>query len=216
MVMPNELTYLADDVVNGVKCRCRIYLGFEPLTETFDGVVLGRIRGQVFEHHPIVLGEKPLDGTALVNRGVIQDQDAQGLRKPLMELVQALQEALRRAAWGTLPIEALGAQMQGAQEGSPLTPRGRRAFAPLALAKPAPLDVGCIGEMRCINAADRYWPWRSADAHGGDTFCHPRFFFSGLGALRGTVVAKRLETQPPACHWRRTVASRTAPVCWAR
>src|SRR5262249_21652642 len=184
--------------------------------ETFDGVVLGRIRGQVFEHHPIVLGEKPLDGTALVNRGVIQDQDEQGLRKPLMELVQELQEELRRAAWGTLPIEALGAQMQGAKEGRTLTPRGRRDFDPLAFAKPAPLDVGFIGKMRFINEEDLYWPLRLADADGGDNFCHPGFFFAAVGALRGTVLAKRLEPQPPACNWRRTVASLTSPVCWAR
>ena len=192
MVIPNELTYLADDVVNGVKRRCRIYLSFEPLPETFDGVVLGRIRGQVFEHHPIVLGEKPLDGTALVNRGVIQAQDEQGLRKPLMELVQELQEELRRAAWGTLPIEALGAQMQGAKEGRTVTPRGRRDFAPLAFAKPAPLDVGFMGKMRFINEEDLYWPLRLADADGGDNVCHPGFFFAAVGALRGTVLVKRL------------------------
>ena len=192
MVMPNELTDLADDVVNGVKRRCRISLGFEPLPETLDGVVLGSIRGQVFAHHPSVLGEKPLDGTALVHRGVIQDQDEQGFRNPLMELVQELQEALRRAAWGTLPIEALGAQRQGAKEGSPVTPRGRRDFDPLACAKPAPLDVGCIGKMRFINAEDLYWPLRSADGNGGANCCHPRFVFSGLGAWRGTVVAQRL------------------------
>ena len=109
-----------------------------------------------------------------------------------MELVQALHEELRRAAWGTLPIEALGAQRQGAKEGRTLTPRGRRDFDPLALAKPAPLDVGCIGKRRFINEEDLYWPLRSADANGGDHCCHPRFFFSGLGALRGTVLAKRL------------------------
>jgi len=29
------------------------------------------------------------------------------------------------------------------------------------------------------------------DTDGGDNVCHPGFFFSALGALRGTVVAKR-------------------------
>src|SRR5215471_10656648 len=77
-----------------------------PRPETFNGIVLGRIGGQVFEHHPGVLSEKPLDGTALVHRGIIQDHDEQGLRKPLMELVQELQKKLGRAAWGALPIEA--------------------------------------------------------------------------------------------------------------
>jgi len=27
---------------------------------------------------------------------------------------------------------------------------------------------------------------------GGDNLCHPGFFFSAVGALRGTVLAKRL------------------------
>ena len=109
-----------------------------------------------------------------------------------MELVQELQEELRRAAWGTLPIEALGAQMQGAKEGRTLTPRGRRDFDPLACATPAPLDIGFIGKMRCINEEDLYWPLRLAGADGGDNFCHPGFFFAAVAALRGTVLAKRL------------------------
>jgi hypothetical protein len=192
MVMPHELTDLAEDVVNGVQRRGRIYLGFAPLPETFAGVVLGSIRGQGFEHHPIVLGEQPLDGTALVQRGVIQDHDAQGLRKALMELGQELQEALRRAAWGTLPIAALGAQRQGAQEGRTVTPRGRRDCAPLAWAPPAPLDGGFMGKRRCITAADLYGPLRWADAAGGDHCCHPGVFFAAVGALGGTVVAQRL------------------------
>ena len=75
MIMPHELPDPVDDVVNRVK-RCRpVHLRFEPLPETFDEIVLGRIGGQVFEHHPVVLGEKPLDRTAFVNRGIIQDQD---------------------------------------------------------------------------------------------------------------------------------------------
>ena len=109
-----------------------------------------------------------------------------------MELVQELQKALGRTTRGALPIEALGAQMQGAKEGRTLTPRGRRDFDPLAFAKPASLDVGFIGQMRFINEEDLYWPLRLADADGGDNFCHPGFFFAAVGALRGTVLAKRL------------------------
>ena len=191
MVMPHELTSLADDVVHGGKRRCRISLGFEPLPDTFDGVVLGSIRGPVFEPHPIVRGEKPLDGTALVHRGVIQDQDEQGRRKPLMELRQQRQEELRRAAWGPLPLAALGAQRPGAKEGRTLTPRGRRDVAPLAVAQPAPWDVGFMGHRRCIHAEDLYWPLRLADADGGANVCPPGFVFAAVGALRGTVWAKR-------------------------
>ena len=192
MVMPNELTHLADDVINRVKRRRPIHLGFQPPPEAFNRIILRGIRRQVFEGHPVVLPEKPFDSPALVNRGIIQDQDEQGLRKPLMELVQELQEELRRAAWGALPIEALGAHMQRAKQGGTLTLRGRRDFDLLALATPAALDVGCIGEMRFIDKKDFYGPLGLARLNGGDNFCHPRFFFSAVGALRGMVLAKRL------------------------
>ena len=79
-----------------------------------------------------------------------------------MELVQELQKKLGRATRGALPIEALGAQMHGAKEGRTLTPCGRRDFDPLAFAKPAPLDVGFMGKMRCINEEDLYWPDRKS------------------------------------------------------
>lgn len=90
MVMPNELTHLADDVVNRVKRRRPIHLGFQPPPEAFNRIILWGIRRQVFEDHPGMLREKPFDGTALVNRGIIQDQDQEGLGKPLMELMQKL------------------------------------------------------------------------------------------------------------------------------
>jgi hypothetical protein len=191
MVMPNELTYPADDGVNGVKRRGRIHLGFEPPPEAFNRVILRGIRRQMFKGHPVVLHEKPFHGTALVNRGIIQDQDQAGVRKALMELMQKLQKARRGAACSSLPIEALGAEMQRAEEGRTLTLRGCRDFDLVALATPAPLDVGFIGKMRFIDTEDLYGPLRLADANGGDNFCHPRFFFAGLGALRGTVLAKR-------------------------
>ena len=75
MVMPHDLSDPGDDVINRGKRRRPVDLGFEPLPEPFDRIILWGIGGQVFEHHPVVLGEKPLHGTALVNRGIIQDQD---------------------------------------------------------------------------------------------------------------------------------------------
>ena len=75
MIMPHELPDPVDDVVNRGKRRRPVHLRFEPLPETFNGSVLWRIGGQVFEPHPVVRGEKPLDGTAFVHRGIIQDQD---------------------------------------------------------------------------------------------------------------------------------------------
>ena len=192
MIMPHELPDPVNDVVNRVK-RCRpVHLRFEPLPETFDGIVLWRIGGQVCEHHPVVLGEEPLDGTALVNRGIIQDHDERGLRKALRELVQELQKELGRATRGALPIEALGTQMQGTKQGGTLTTRGGRHFDLVPLATPAALHVGLIGKMGFIDKQDFYGPLRLTDADGGDNFCHPGFFFSALGASRGMVLAQRL------------------------
>ena len=109
-----------------------------------------------------------------------------------MELVQELQKALGCPACRTLPVEALGAEMQRAKQGGTLALRWRRDFDLVALATPAALDVGCIGEMRFIDKKDFYRPLRLADADGGDNVCHPGFVFSALGALRGTLLAKRL------------------------
>jgi len=147
MIMPHELPDPGNDVVNRGKRRRPIDLRFEPLPEAFEGIVLWRIGGQVFEHHPVVLREKPLDRTAFVNRGIIQNQDQEGRGKPLMELMQKLQEALGCPACRTLPIEALGAEMQRAKQGGTLALPWRRHFDLLALATPAALDVGFIGEM---------------------------------------------------------------------
>ena len=94
-----------------------------------------------------MLREKPFNSTALVNRGVVQDQDQQGLWKPLMELMQKLQKELGRPTGGPLPIEALGTQMQGAKQGGTLALRGGRDFDLLPLAKPAALDVRFVGKM---------------------------------------------------------------------
>lgn len=75
MVMPNELTDPADDVANGRKCRGGIDLGFAPLSEACNRMILRGIRHQMFERHPGVRPEKPLHGTALVHGGIFQDQD---------------------------------------------------------------------------------------------------------------------------------------------
>jgi len=147
MVMPNKLTHLADDIVNRGKRRRPIHLGFEPPPEAFTRIILRGIRRQVFKGYPVVLREKPFDGTALVNRGIIQDQDEQRLGKPLMELMQKLQKALGRAASGTLPIKVLGAEMQGAKQGGTLALGWRRHFDLLTLTTPATLDVGFVGKM---------------------------------------------------------------------
>ena len=67
-----------------------------------------------------------------------------------------------------------------------------RDFGLYAFAKPPTLDVGFIGEVRLVDPQDFYGLLCLTGVDGGDNFRHPGFFFSGLGALRGTVVAKRL------------------------
>jgi len=61
-----------------------------------------------------------------------------------------------------------------------------------ALAKPATLDVGFIRKMGFIDKEDFYRLLRLMAPDGGNNFCHPGFFFSAVGAFRGTVLAKRL------------------------
>ena len=82
--------------------------------------------------------------------------------------------------------------MQRANQGGTLPLCWRRDFDVLALATPAALDVGFIGKMRFIDHEDFYGLVRLARANGGDNFSHPGFFFSAVGVLRGTVLAKRL------------------------
>src|SRR5262245_47039804 len=216
MVRPHDLSDPGDDVSNRGKRRRPVDLGFEPLPEAFDGIVLWGIGSEVFEHHPVRLSEKPFDGTALVNRGIIQDEDQHGIRKALVELMEKLQKQLGRTPCGALPIQALGTPMQSTKQGGTLTPRGSRHFDLVPLATPAALHVGFIGKMGFVDKEDFYGLLCLAPADGGDNLCHPGFFFSALGALRGTVLAKRLYTQAPACSWRRTVASLAGSWCWAR
>jgi hypothetical protein len=192
MVMPNKLAHLGNDVIDRVKRRCPIHLGFEPSPETFNGIVLWGIGRQVFEPYPVMLGEKPFDGTAFVNGGIIQDQDEQRVGKALVQLMQKLQKQRGRATRGTLPIEALGTQMQGAKQGGTLALRWGRNFDLLAFATPAALDIGFVGKMGFVDKEHFDGPLCLAHADSGDNFCHPGFFFSALGALRGTVLAKRL------------------------
>jgi hypothetical protein len=214
--MPDELTYPIDDGVNRVKRRRPVHFGFEPLPEAFDWVIFRRIRCQVFEAHPIVPCQEVLHGTALVHRGIIQDQDEQRRGKALVQLMQKLQKELGRASCGALPIETLSTQMQGAKQGGTLALGWGRDFDLGSLATPAALDIGFVRKMGFIDKEDFYWSLGLADADGGDNLCHPGFFFAALGALRGTVLAKRLYTQSPAFNWRRTVASLAGASCWAR
>jgi hypothetical protein len=66
IVMPDELPDLPEHVLKRVEGCRPIYLGFEPLPEALDGIVLGGIRLQVFQGNPRVLLEKPFETARLL------------------------------------------------------------------------------------------------------------------------------------------------------
>jgi hypothetical protein len=190
MVMPNELTHLVHHVVNHVACCRSIHLGFEPLPEPLNRIVLRRIGCQVFEDDPVMLSEKALDGTALVHRGIIQHQDQQCLGKPLLQLMEQLQKHLGCAAGCPLPIAVLCAEMQRTKHRGPVTRGWGRDFDLMALAKPPTLDIGFIGTMRRIDKQDFFRLLTLADTDGRDDCCHPGFFFRGAQGIAGYRLSK--------------------------
>jgi hypothetical protein len=139
-----------------------------------------------------MLREKAFDCTALVHLGIVEDHDEQRLGEALVELVEECQKRLGRPPLGPFPVAALGPEMSGAKQRGALTLRRGGHFDLRAFAKPPTLDVGCMSKVRLIDPQDFYGPLRVTGVDGGDDFCHPGFFFSGRGALRGTVLAKRL------------------------
>jgi hypothetical protein len=185
MVMPDELTHLAENGVNRFKGCCPIDFRFEPPPEAFHRLILWGIRRQVFQGDPVVLREKSFDRTTLVHCGLIQDQDQQGLRQPLRELMQTLQKARGCAACGPLPINALGAQLQRPKQGGTLTLRWRRDFDLLALATPATLDVRFMRKMGGIDTEDFSRLLRLVAPDGGNHCCHSGAFFLRSGSMLG-------------------------------
>ena len=111
IVMPDELTDLPEHGLKRVEGCRPIDLGFEPLPEALDWIVLGGIRLQVFQGNPRVLLEKPFDRSTLVNLGIVEYDDEQRLREPLVELLEKGQKDLGRASLGSFPVEALGPEM---------------------------------------------------------------------------------------------------------
>src|SRR5215217_4554266 len=148
--MPDELPDLPEHVLKRVEGCRPIDLSFEPLPEALDWIVLGGIRLQVFQGNPRVLLEKPFDRSTLVNLGIVEYDDEQRLREPLVELVEKCQKDLGRAPLGSFPVEALGPEMQGANQRGALTLGRGGDFGLYAFAKPPALDVGFIGKVRLI------------------------------------------------------------------
>jgi hypothetical protein len=111
IVMPDQLSDLTEHVLNRVEGCCPIYLGFEPLPEALNRIMLRGIRRQVFQDHPRVLREKPFDRSTFMYLGIVEYHDEQHLGEPLVELVQEGQKCLGCASLGPFPVEALGPEM---------------------------------------------------------------------------------------------------------
>ena len=109
-----------------------------------------------------------------------------------MELVQKLQEPLRRASGGLFPIGFLGFEVQRPKERCTLALGGAGDFDLLPLPKPAALDIGLVGAVGRIDQEDFDTTLLLDRLYGGNHLCHPGFFFSAVGACFGMVVAKRL------------------------
>jgi hypothetical protein len=107
VVVPDDLTDLADHLRNRLKRRGTINRSFESLPEAFDRIIFRRIRRQMFECHPVMLLHKPFDRSTFVNLGIVENQKHQNVGKALMELVKKLHEPLRRASGGLFPMNWL-------------------------------------------------------------------------------------------------------------
>ena len=127
-----------------------------------------------------------------VNLGIVEDQENDRLRKTLMELMEKLDEELRRAPWRSFPIHLLGAQMQRPKESGTLALGRARHFGLFPPAKPAALHIGFVRPVRLIGK-EHFNTLREAQfLDRVDDLCHSLFFCSALGALWGRVLAKRL------------------------
>ena len=147
IVMPDELTDLPEHVLNRVEGGRPVDLGFEPLPEALDRIVLRGIRLQVLQFNPCVLLEKAFDRATFVHLGIVEDHNEQCLGEPLMELLEEVQKGLGRAPFSSFPVEALRTEMSGAEQRGALALGRGGDFGLGAFAQPPALDVGCIGKM---------------------------------------------------------------------
>ena len=92
-----------------------------------------------------------------------------------------LQKELGRPPLGPFPIEALGPEMEGAEQRGALTLSRDGHFDLCAFAKLSTLDVGFIRTVGLIDPQGFYGALRLLGTDGGDNLCHPRFFSQGLG-----------------------------------
>ena len=111
IVMPDELPDPVEHCLNRLECGCAIHLGFEPLPEALNRILLGGIRLQGLQGHPRVLLEEAFDCPAFVQLGIVEYHEEQRLGEALVEVVEEGQQHLGCPPLGPFPIEALGTQM---------------------------------------------------------------------------------------------------------
>jgi hypothetical protein len=147
VVMPDKLPDFTEHVRNGGEGGRPIHLGFEPLPATLERIILWGIRLQMFQGDPGVLLEKLFDRATLVHLGIVEDDDKQRLGEPLVELVEEGQHDLRGAPRGSLPVAALGTQMEGPDHRGALALGRGGHFGVGACAKPPASDIRLIRKV---------------------------------------------------------------------
>jgi len=148
--MPNQLMNPRHHGLNCGKGTSAIDFRFEPLPEALNWMVVRRVRGEMFKHHPVMLLEELFDYSAGVNRGMIENEHQERLRKTLVQLMSKRHEHFRDAALGSFPIKPLGAQMESPEQSRSLTLGKLWSASLFAFTKPAPMDIGLMGKVRLI------------------------------------------------------------------
>lgn len=120
--------------------------------------------------------EKAFDGLAFMNLGIVENHHQQGIGKTLMELMEKVNEHLRRPTLGPFPIEPLGVWMQRPKHTRRLTLCRLRRLGLFAFSEPAPSDIGLIGKVGFIDKENLDATAQLTLGNGIDDLCHPVFF----------------------------------------
>jgi len=139
--MPDKLPDFPEHVLNGVEGSRPIHLGFAPLPEALDRMILGGIRLQMCQCDPVVLLEKLFDRSTCVPLGMVKDHDKQRPGEPLVAWREEGQQDLGCAPLGPFPGETLGPQMEGPEHRGALALRRGGHSDLCAVAKPPASDL---------------------------------------------------------------------------
>jgi hypothetical protein len=144
------------------------------------------------EIDPVVALDESLDHPAGMNGGVVENQHPKGVRQARVKRVEKCHEPLGGAPRRSLPIKPLGAKIERAKDGGPLSLDGLGHSGVLPLAKPTAVHLGLMGQGGFIDQEPLKRAMQLAFVDRFDHVCHPGFFLSELGACVGRVGVKRL------------------------